>query len=151
MNETKQQELINKYPNLLGNLEYIACSDGWYTLLDELCSKLIKVSPETVAVQIKEKFGGLRFYVSSCNDEGYQLIHDAERKSLRICEFCGRPATKVCDGLLNKAVWFDIREPGDIWHNIMTCDKLICDTCALSHDNGRDYCPICKTKPERIL
>lgn len=45
-----------------------ACGDGWYKIIDELCSKLQKIADltgiETIAVQIKEKFATLRFYVS---------------------------------------------------------------------------------------
>jgi hypothetical protein len=42
-----------------------------------------------VAVQVKEKFGGLRFYVDSANDEQYAIIGFAESMSYRICEECG--------------------------------------------------------------
>jgi hypothetical protein len=41
------------------------------------------------AVQVKEKFAGLRFYVRGATTEQYQLIEFAEALSYRICESCG--------------------------------------------------------------
>lgn len=41
------------------------------------------------AVQVKEKFGGLRFYMSLTNDKISELIREAEKKSVTICEECG--------------------------------------------------------------
>jgi len=41
------------------------------------------------AVQVKEKFGGLRFYISGGDDEVYGMISLAEHLSYKICEWCG--------------------------------------------------------------
>lgn len=43
--------------------------------------------------QIKEKFGGLRFYVSSTSDENHAIISFAEQMASRTCEVCGAPGT----------------------------------------------------------
>lgn len=43
------------------------------------------------ASQVKEKFGTLRFYMSSSNDKIEKLIDEAERKSAITCEECGEP------------------------------------------------------------
>lgn len=42
-----------------------------------------------VAVQVKEKFGGLRFYVDRASEKHYNYITFAESMSHRICEECG--------------------------------------------------------------
>lgn len=42
-----------------------------------------------VALQVKEKFGALRFYVSNCTDAQYSHIDFAENMSTTICERCG--------------------------------------------------------------
>ncbi|KWT98173.1 MULTISPECIES: hypothetical protein [unclassified Variovorax] len=44
-----------------------------------------------VAVQVKEKFGTLRFYVSGASDVQYAYIAFAEAMSARTCEVCGAP------------------------------------------------------------
>lgn len=42
-----------------------------------------------IVVQVKEKFGGLRFYVQNACEEIYDLISQAEKCSYGICEICG--------------------------------------------------------------
>jgi len=44
-----------------------------------------------VAVQVKEKFGGLRFYVDRASEKHYNYINFAENISHRTCEECGSP------------------------------------------------------------
>ena len=66
------------------------CDDGWFDLIYELSKKLKIASPNTEAVQVKEKFGGLRYYFTSTTEEGAKLIRNAEEKSYHICEVCGK-------------------------------------------------------------
>lgn len=42
------------------------------------------------ASQVKEKFGTLRFYMSSETEEMSEAIEEAEEESARTCETCGR-------------------------------------------------------------
>lgn len=49
--------------------------------------------------QIKEKFGGLRFYYSGGDDEIAGMVRMAESMSYRLCEVCGSP------GRPNKEGW----------------------------------------------
>lgn len=42
-----------------------------------------------VATQVKEKFGGLRFYVANGTEKHHALIHVIEKLSYRVCEECG--------------------------------------------------------------
>jgi len=41
--------------------------------------------------QIKEKYGTLRFYISHGSDKIWDLIDEAEAKSAKTCERCGKP------------------------------------------------------------
>jgi NADH pyrophosphatase NudC (nudix superfamily) len=71
-----------------------SCPDGWLNLIDELChnieKELINSSIDEFSVdQVKDKFGGLRFYVSGANEKINELIDMAERKSYKICMSCG--------------------------------------------------------------
>ena len=74
----------------------IECGPGWkalYEPLIELCKK------EGVAIlQIKEKFGTLRFYASKAPDHVRAAINDAEAKSAETCEMCGAPGERRSDG-----------------------------------------------------
>jgi hypothetical protein len=69
-------------------------SDGWYKLVYELILK-IRTNDEakgkwvTKVTQCKEKFGGLRFYVTGTSDKNWDLIREAEKKSYGVCEVTG--------------------------------------------------------------
>lgn len=70
------------------------CGGGWFSLIYKLCEELQKISDETghqvVASQVKEKFGGLRFYLKTgATDEQHNLISEAEHESYETCEYCG--------------------------------------------------------------
>lgn len=94
----------------------LAVGEGWYPLLWELHEILEPLVPDLFRVeQVKEKFGGLRFYISydaECSGEVdqamYRAIDWAEQRSYTICESCGR------DGKLRKGGWL----------------KTLCDSCA---------------------
>ena len=51
-----------------------------------------------VAVQVKEKFGGLRFYVGGATDKSHNYITFAESMSYRTCEVCGSPGKTYTNG-----------------------------------------------------
>jgi hypothetical protein len=68
--------------------------DGWYGLLYQLILNVkyndnIKGTWITKVTQCKEKFGGLRFYVTGTSDKNWDLIRAAEKKSYQICEITG--------------------------------------------------------------
>ena len=76
--------------------------DGWYKLLKSLIIKIKKEDTKnnyiTQVTQIKEKFGGLRFYVNGTSNKNWDYIHFAENKSYTICESCGAQSNV---GILN--------------------------------------------------
>jgi RNA polymerase-binding transcription factor DksA len=41
--------------------------------------------------QVKEKFGGLRFYIGGAEKEIHDRITKAEAESYHVCEVCGEP------------------------------------------------------------
>lgn len=80
---------------------------------------LMAVPPEpkqVVAVQVKEKFGGLRFYIDGGDSYAHGVIDMAERMSYKICEICGQPGR--------------VRGPG--WH------VTVCEQHARLHDKWTD-------------
>ncbi len=48
--------------------------------------------------QIKEKFGSLHFYMTSATDAMWNLIHEYEKKSITICEECGKEGKLITKG-----------------------------------------------------
>ena len=65
---------------------------GWGGLIDEIYNILEAMPNENVTVtQVKEKFGGLRFYWEGSIDGEFDLVEDICKKSYYICEECGEP------------------------------------------------------------
>ena len=100
-----QKELFNKYPKIFKQKDDsmkttcmcwgIECGDGWYWLIDNLCSQLQWDTDrngysQIEAVQVKEKYGGLRFYANVVNEKQMDVISFAEFLSKSICEECGK-------------------------------------------------------------
>lgn len=78
------------------------CGDGWYQIIDDLCKQMqdhcdgipsAHTCRQVIAVQVKEKYGGLRFYVHGGCEFIDQMIHEAMKKSQETCEICGQPGT----------------------------------------------------------
>jgi len=106
MKKELELKLVRKYPGLFvdygGDMTKTCmawgCShgDGWYDILDVMCSNLEKYDGVILA-QVKEKFGGLRIYIHGGNDDNWEEIHEliskAEEDSYKTCEYCGKPAT----------------------------------------------------------
>lgn len=70
--------------------------EGWHDLVRELEADLNAMGVEWEILQVKEKFGGLRYYAALTNKpEGFDdalffdRIHKAEGESFDLCEVCG--------------------------------------------------------------
>jgi hypothetical protein len=69
--------------------------DGWYGILKELIIGIKAGDSKeknnwiTKVTQCKEKFGGLRFYVTGTSKKNWDLIRKAEDKSMVVCEETG--------------------------------------------------------------
>lgn len=78
------------------------CGVGWFPILYDLVTAIqlhnqaVGVPEDNVvAVQIKEKFGGLRFYVGRAPESVHRMIGLAENMSMRTCEECGDAGARV--------------------------------------------------------
>ena len=77
------------------------CGEGWWPILTNLCANIqhhldwknknSEVVPQVTVNQIKEKFGGLRFYYSGGDDEISGMVRMAEVWAGNSCEECGAP------------------------------------------------------------
>jgi hypothetical protein len=79
-------------------------SDGWYNIIDMMCSNIQHhidwknrdgiVVKQVVAVQVKEKFGSLRFYYEGGDETIDGIVTMAESMSGVTCEQCGSPGVQ---------------------------------------------------------
>lgn len=113
MKRELEEKLVVKYPSLYrdyrGDMRQTCMTwgfehgDGWYHLVDELSSRVDRYN--VVAIQVKEKFGGLRFYyqgppgMSDKNSEIVENIVDIyENLSYHTCEICGNAGVHRDEG-----------------------------------------------------
>ena len=104
------EELINKYPKIFqdyegnpGRCNWYGVPDGWLSVIDKLCGSMqsyidhvtryidgkeVKV-PQVTCSQMKEKFGGLRFYTNGGDEMTEGMIMMAEHICSLTCQDCG--------------------------------------------------------------
>jgi len=118
MTEEREKYLVNKFPLIYGKdgLDQretcysqfgFECGDGWFRIiywLSKYIQRLIdsnneyakkypdqyKPIPQVKALQVKEKFGGLRFYYSGGDDHINAVVSFVESISYSICETTGK-------------------------------------------------------------
>lgn len=64
---------------------------GWKRIISSLIEDLHLLGWDGKVLQVKEKFGGLRFYVELETLEIQERILEAGRRSMITCEECGEP------------------------------------------------------------
>lgn len=67
---------------------------GWSNIIDRLIDDIIDLGWDGQIDQVKEKFGGLRFYIGNGTHDIFERILKAESESFKICEFCGKPGKR---------------------------------------------------------
>lgn len=139
MNKKNTEKLFNDFPEIFAGKDKpipkslllfgLECDDGWYDLVYNLCKKLKLLMDLTgimvEAMQVKEKYGTLRFYAGTRTPPKLSptgdfnevlceiiddLINEAENRSAFICEICGDRS----GSLAHKGSWF----------------KTLCNKCA---------------------
>ena len=111
MKKELEQKLIERWPswfNTSGDIRETRMPDGFvhgngwfdtvwrlYEDLEPLIADAEKATGRPFEVlQVKEKFGGLRFYANYTTDAVRSRIDAARAESLRTCEICGQPGTQ---------------------------------------------------------
>lgn len=118
MNAEHTSHLLESYPKLYVQYDRpltetamcwgFECGDGWYKIIDDLSRQLEWLNDtgaiRVEAIQVKEKYGTLRFYTSiiRCDDDFpadmvWALTDYAEASSAYVCEECGEMG-KTRDG-----------------------------------------------------
>lgn len=94
---------------------------GWYEIILDCDRKLREIKPDYKVVQVKEKFGTLRYYIDAYpTDEAEykrfaEVIREAESKTEITCELCGQ------EGTLRSGGWI----------------RTLCDSCEAAREAKR--------------
>ena len=151
MKKELEDKIYNDFPDMFKHRDNmkaslmmfgIECNDGWFHLIYSLCRDINtfysgKIPEHFYVQQVKEKFGSLRFYISSAPEEVFDMIHEAEAHSYAICEHCGKE-----------------HQPSDGEYTSFYRDDLpwvltLCDECLDKHIEKR-YAKIRKAKKDYI-
>ena len=105
--EAFAKRMEEKYPKMFaGQYGGFAIGEGWWPIIESLCANIQShtdwwnknretrpVVEQVVVEQIKEKFGGLRFYYKGGDDQISGMVRMAEAWADKSCETCGAPGT----------------------------------------------------------
>jgi hypothetical protein len=101
--EQLEQQLKHHWDGGRRNV-FLECDAGWYPIIAQLDKDIRKLAPDYTILQIKEKFGGLRYYIGALQenvfDQVYEIIEGAEKLAAKTCECCGEPGA-----LCRRAGW----------------------------------------------
>ncbi len=145
---SRHHPLFDKYPQLFREKDLpdtqtcmcwgIGTGPGWNPLLEDLCAKLHKLFTDAgltgedypAVCQVKEKFGGLRFYMNaipqSVQKQAYDFITEAEERSMSTCEKCGAPGETRSGGWIKVLCDEHAPKPGKefvVYMNGLSCVK----------------------------
>jgi hypothetical protein len=105
--EVFAKQMEEKYPKMFANpYGGFAIGEGWWPIIESLCANIQShtdwwnknrearpVVEQVVVAQIKEKFGGLRFYYEGGDEQISGMVRMAEAWASHACEECGAPGT----------------------------------------------------------
>jgi hypothetical protein len=107
--DTFAKQMETQFPKMFSEpYGGFCCGEGWWPVLTNLCAniqhhldwknKKSEVIPQVTVAQIKEKFGGLRFYYDGGDDTIRGMVTMAEVWASNTCETCGKPGQQRSDG-----------------------------------------------------
>ena len=72
-----------------------SCPTGWENIVYNLTKDLLQIWPDMHVMQVKQKFGGLRYYFNTeppddLRQRVYKKVDEAEKQARNACEKCGR-------------------------------------------------------------
>ena len=77
--------------NKITDTDFFVVGSGWNLIIKNLIQDLIRLGWNKEVIQVKEKFGGLRFYINEGTDAIHERIGQAELESMKTCEITGKP------------------------------------------------------------
>lgn len=110
------KQMEERFPGMFGHKHYggFAVGEGWWPILKALCANIQshvdwkneqrdkyqrgEGCPQVVVRQIKEKFGGLRFYYDGGDETVSGMVRMAETWADASCEKCGKPGHRRSGG-----------------------------------------------------
>jgi hypothetical protein len=103
------ERMEERFPNMYsGKYGGFSVGPGWWPIIESLSANIQqhvdwanrkeKVCPQVVVEQVKEKFGGLRFYYQGGDEQIHGMVRMAEAWAGTSCEECGAPGSRIGGG-----------------------------------------------------
>ena len=103
--DTFEARMLERFPKMFAEPYGGFCVDeGWWPILESLCGQIqhhidwknrqSEIVVQVTVAQIKEKFGGLRFYYDGGDDTINGMVRMAEAWADASCEECGSPGKR---------------------------------------------------------
>lgn len=121
------KEIKDKIDPLYG--KHIACDEGWHHLVAKCHLEMMEIDPNYKIYQIKEKFGGLRYYFDTKLDymseyRMFQITSKYELLSQETCEKTGKPGNLKYKQGLYKTLSQDFEKEGWVPAEEIKYEKL---------------------------
>jgi hypothetical protein len=122
--------------------------NGWLGILERLFQTLIRLGWDKSFINVKEKFGGLSFFIDNLPENGLHFIVESEKESFKVCEVCGEPGEQhringwiytLCDEHRDEKLYVEVdgklylkslKEPilkGDLYYNALHNEISTCE------------------------
>ena len=75
--------------------EGVRFGNGWFSLVKDLYNELLNNDWDGNFSCVKEKYGVLKFYLSTCHSEFEKIIERYEKLSVSTCDICGEPGRLI--------------------------------------------------------
>lgn len=86
-----REDIVARIPD--GWYKGLDVGEGWDNIIIDLNARLASLDPDYTVAQVKEKFGGLRYYIDYINEDvresAHLFIQEAEDVASVTCEVCG--------------------------------------------------------------
>lgn len=135
MREELERRLGTEFPFMRQSKDewvHCDCGDGWYDLIRELCKSISErytrdgKTPDITVLQVKEKYGELRFYYE-------------HEKMLRKADILDFPTEKDTRSMQNNKAARQLREDiGEIVWQFEDRSSMVCEECGSAGETRTD-------------
>lgn len=92
-----------------GWVKTIDVDEGWYQIVVDMYDELSVLDPDHKILQIKQKFGGIRYYFRTDKDEATRIkmnvvVSKYEKIALETCELTGKRGILMQKGFIYKTL-----------------------------------------------
>lgn len=133
MNKDNERKLFKRFKFLnKQTMESIACGDGWYGLVYDMCKELKTAGPpdDFYITHIDERYGGLDVRTKNGVMRTRVVIDEFNTLSIELCDECGNNRDlEMCDKCIVPVIEYPDPDDDDSEDADDPCNTCSCDPC----------------------